>query len=155
MTANTGGELMGDIVQEWGGLSQFSLFYYFSRFSELSKHQLIIKYQIHIWQVLLQLGCGDTCQIWMWFDELTCTFAWLKLSLMEKWTNWALVTSTPSKTLCIKKITDVLMLKSFSNTFCWKEIDVFCMKSQLIFLLRPSFHTVVHHTTMLAQCIPL
>ena len=28
---------------------------------------LAIEYHVHIWQVLPQLSCGDTCQIWMWF----------------------------------------------------------------------------------------
>ena len=27
---------------------------------------LAIVYRVHIWQVLPQLSCGDTCQIWMW-----------------------------------------------------------------------------------------
>ena len=40
---------------------------YFPNFSSLWKHMLTIKYHINIWQVLPQQGCGDTCQIWMWF----------------------------------------------------------------------------------------
>ena len=30
---------------------------------------LAIEYHVNIWQVLLQLSCSDTCQIWMWFKE--------------------------------------------------------------------------------------
>ena len=30
---------------------------------------LAIEYHVHIWQVLSQLSCGDTRQIWMWFKE--------------------------------------------------------------------------------------
>ena len=30
---------------------------------------LSIEYHAHIWQVLPQLCCGDTCQIWMWLKE--------------------------------------------------------------------------------------
>ena len=30
---------------------------------------LAIEYHNYIWQVLPQLSCGDTCQIWMWFKE--------------------------------------------------------------------------------------
>ena len=30
---------------------------------------LAIEYHVHIWQVSLQLSCGDTCQIWMTFKE--------------------------------------------------------------------------------------
>ena len=28
----------------------------------------MFKYYIHIWQVPLQQSCGDTCEIWMWFN---------------------------------------------------------------------------------------
>ena len=30
---------------------------------------LAIEYYVYIWQVSPQLSCGDTCQIWMWFEE--------------------------------------------------------------------------------------
>ena len=30
---------------------------------------LAIVYHVHIWQVLPQLSCGDTCQIWMWCKQ--------------------------------------------------------------------------------------
>ena len=30
---------------------------------------LDIEYHILIWQMLPQLSCGETCQIWMWFKE--------------------------------------------------------------------------------------
>ena len=30
---------------------------------------MAIEYDVYIWQVSPQLGCGDTCQIWMWFEE--------------------------------------------------------------------------------------
>ena len=50
----------------WGLLSQFSPFRYFPNFSASPKYMLAIVYRIHIWQVLQQLSCGDTCQIWMW-----------------------------------------------------------------------------------------
>ena len=53
----------------WGLLSQLLLFYYFSHFSESSKHLLPIEYHINIWPVSSQLSCGDTCQICMWFKE--------------------------------------------------------------------------------------
>ena len=35
----------------------------------MSKQTLAIEYHVYIWQVLPQLSCGDTCQIWMWFRE--------------------------------------------------------------------------------------
>ena len=55
--------------QGWGLLSQFSPFRYFPYFPLLSKQTLAIEYHVYIWQVLPQLSCGDTCQIWMWFRE--------------------------------------------------------------------------------------
>ena len=30
---------------------------------------LAIEYHVHVWQVSLQLSCGDTCQVWMWCKE--------------------------------------------------------------------------------------
>ena len=60
--------------QGWGLLSQFPPFRYFPNFSSLSKHTLTVKYRIYIWQVSPQLSCGDTCQIWMWFDESNMYF---------------------------------------------------------------------------------
>ena len=53
----------------WGLLSPFSPFRYIPNFSVLSKHTLDIEYHGNVWQVSLQLSCGDTCQIWMWFKE--------------------------------------------------------------------------------------
>ena len=61
-------------VQGRGLLSQFPPFRYFPNFSSLSNHTLTAKYRIYIWQVSPQLSCGDTCQIWMWFDESNMYF---------------------------------------------------------------------------------
>ena len=58
----------------WGLLSQFSPFRYFPKFSALSKHTLIIKHNVHIWQVSPQLSCGDTCQIWTPFKVCNLLF---------------------------------------------------------------------------------
>ena len=41
----------------------------FSEFFSIVKNTLAIEYHVHIWQVSPQLGCGDTCQIWMWYKE--------------------------------------------------------------------------------------
>ena len=57
-----------------GLLSQFPPFRYFPNFSSLSKHTLAVKYSVYIWQVSPQLSCGDTCQIWMWFEESNMYF---------------------------------------------------------------------------------
>ena len=50
-------------------LAQIPPFPYFLKFSALSKQTLAIEYNVYIWQVSPQLSCGDTCQIWMEFEE--------------------------------------------------------------------------------------
>ena len=55
--------------ERWGLRSQFLPFRYFPNFSALSKQTLVIEYHVYIWQVSPQLSCGDTCQIWMWFEK--------------------------------------------------------------------------------------
>ena len=55
--------------QGWGLLSQYPPFRYFPHFPLLSKQTLAVEYHVYIWQVSPQLSCGDTCQIWMWFEE--------------------------------------------------------------------------------------
>ena len=62
------------LVQGWGLLNQFPPFRYFPIFSALSNHTLAIEYHVYIWQVSPQLSCGDTCQIWMWFEESNMCF---------------------------------------------------------------------------------
>ena len=59
----------GTIDQGLGLLSQFSPFRYFPHFPLLSKQTLATEYHVYISQVSPQLGCGDICQIWMWFME--------------------------------------------------------------------------------------
>ena len=61
-------------VQGWGLLSQFPLFRYFPKIFFAVKTHFNVKYGVHIWQVSPQLGCGDTCQIWMWFEESNIYF---------------------------------------------------------------------------------
>ena len=63
------------VILGWGLLSQYLSFRYFSSFSELLKYWLAMEYHVHIWQMSLHLSCGDICQIWMWFEESTSTFA--------------------------------------------------------------------------------
>ena len=76
-------------LQGWGFLSRFAPFLYFFNFSASPKYTLAIEYHVHIWQVSLQLSCGDTCQIWMRFKEWNRYF-WE----IENWWNGALVTPT-------------------------------------------------------------
>ena len=46
----------------------------FSQIFSLSKHTLTVEYCVYIWQVSPQLSCGDTCQIWMSFEESNMYF---------------------------------------------------------------------------------
>ena len=83
------------VIQGWGLLSYFRPFRYFLNFSSLSKHSLTVKYRVYIWRVLTQLGCGDTCQIWMWCEHNNMFFCKIKYLLTEKLTNGALATPIP------------------------------------------------------------
>ena len=60
-------ELVWD-TQGWGLLNQFLPFRYFPNLSALFKQTLAIEYHVFDW------SCGDTCQIWMWFNESNCYF---------------------------------------------------------------------------------
>ena len=61
-------------VLGWGLLSQFSPFRYFPNFWAMLRQTLAIEYHVFIWKVSPQLSCGDTCQIWMWFEESNMYF---------------------------------------------------------------------------------
>ena len=37
-----------------------------------------MEFHVHIWQMLPQLRCGDTCEIWMWFEESNMYFCKIK-----------------------------------------------------------------------------
>ena len=43
-------------------------------FSALTNHTLAIEYHVDIWQVLPQLRCGDTLQIWTWLEKYNMYF---------------------------------------------------------------------------------
>ena len=43
-------------------------------FLPLWRHNVAIEYPVYIWQVLPQLSCDDTCQIWMWYEEFNMSF---------------------------------------------------------------------------------
>ena len=42
---------------------------YFPNFTASFKHTLVVACQVYIWQLSPQLGCGDTSQIWISFNE--------------------------------------------------------------------------------------
>ena len=90
--------MVWDIIWSRGGgyLFNFLPSVIFPNFSAFSKHWLLIEYHIHIWQVSPQLSCGDTCQIWMWFNRCYYNRKYKsEISLMEKLINGARVTPTP------------------------------------------------------------
>ena len=58
----------------WGLLSRFPPFRYFPNIWISPKYMLAIEYHVHIWQVLPQLSCGDTCQIWISLKECSRPF---------------------------------------------------------------------------------
>ena len=66
-----------------GVTKPFSPFRYFPHFPLLSKQMLAIEYRVYIWQVLPQLSCSDTCQIWMWFKESNRYFC-----MIENFAYW-------------------------------------------------------------------
>ena len=72
------------VKQGWGywKLKQFPPFCYFINFPALSKHCLSIKYHVHIWQVLMQISCSDTWQIWLWFTGSKFYFS--KIQIFHK-----------------------------------------------------------------------
>ena len=85
-------------ISRGGGLlSQFSLFHCFPSFSDLSKDWFPIKY-VHIWQMLLQLSCGDTCQIWMRLKKCSRYFCELKNFPYRKNNEWSFSTPPPQPT---------------------------------------------------------
>ena len=78
-TLNMDGIMGAELDQGWGLLSQFPPFRYFPILSALSNHTLPIEYHVYIWQVLPQLSCGDTCQIWMWFEKSNMYFCHVEI----------------------------------------------------------------------------
>ena len=73
----------------WGLLSQIPPFRYFLNFVALSKHTLAIVYYIYIGQVSPQLSCGDTCQIWMWFEEFNMYFCHIENFAYGEINEWS------------------------------------------------------------------
>ena len=57
-------ELVQPVQESYsGGNETNSVHFVIFQFSGLSKHCFSIEYDIHIWQVLPQLGCSDAYQI--------------------------------------------------------------------------------------------
>ena len=50
---------------------------------------LAIEYHVHMWQVLPQLSCSDTCQIWMRFKECNKYFCEIKNFAYKEIDEWS------------------------------------------------------------------
>ena len=57
-----------------------------------SKHTIPPSHHIHIWHVSPQLSCGDTSQIWMWFNGFS-TYARYRITF--QYPNGPWITPTP------------------------------------------------------------
>ena len=46
---------------------------------------------VQIWQISLQLGCGDTCKIWTWYIQLSAVITWSSIVryYMNNYKNWS------------------------------------------------------------------
>ena len=87
----------------------------FSHFFTLSKHWLSIEYHVHIWQVSLQLSCGDTHQIWKWLKEPSRYYCIIKIALTVKLTNLALVAPTSAKLAITKHLIVCYHVSAYSH----------------------------------------
>ena len=83
--------------QGWGLLKQYFPFQYFPNFSASPKYMLAIEYHTHIWQVSLQLSCGDTCQIWMWCKEFNRYFARIEIFAYGEINEWSFSNPHPRR----------------------------------------------------------
>ena len=70
-------------IQIWLEVGVTRQFSWLVNFLYLSTDCLPKSY-IHIWQMSPQLSCGDTCQIWMWFNSSCVDFRKAKISVMLK-----------------------------------------------------------------------
>ena len=103
--------------QGWCLLSQFPPFRWFPNFTRSAKHTLTIACHVYNWRVSPHLSYGDTCQIWMWFEQPSRYFArWKFLLNMKKLMNGALVTSTPDY-----KAINALKNKPIKVTLRWRH----------------------------------
>ena len=82
----------------WGTLSQFHLFLLFFWFE---KYWLTTKCHVHIWQMSLQLSCGDICQIWKWFENSNMCFCKMEWFPNREINEWSFSNSHP---VCTRKI---------------------------------------------------
>ena len=96
----------------------------FSNFSALSNHTLAIEYHVYIWQVSPQLSCGDTCQIWMWFEESNIYFCQVKNFAYEEINERSFSNPTPGKMADRDRTKLMVDHKTFSVGREWVFIDI-------------------------------
>ena len=90
------------LCMAWGGVTKpASSIPLFPNFSASPKYTLRSEDHIYIWQVLLQLSCGDTCQIWMQCTEYNRYFCKIENFAYKEINRWSF--SNPhhrSATIC-------------------------------------------------------
>ena len=73
-----------------GLLSPFPPFRYSLNISALSKHTLVIECHVYIWQMLSQLSCSVTCQIWKWFRQWSWYFCEIAIFANGEINEWSI-----------------------------------------------------------------
>ena len=153
------------LVQGWGLLSQFPPFRYFPNCSSLSKHTLAVKCRVYIWQVSPQLSCGDTCQIWMWFEEsnmYSCkidNFAYGEInerSFSNPHPRWTLPNRVPSS--CpVRRIPGMTRFtRQDDKVLPMGDIQLFRRIQLIITNCRTQFaHTNVYKYSVIISCLPI
>ena len=132
--------------QGWGLLSQFSLFSYFSHFPLLSKQMLGIEYHVYIWQVLPQLSCGDTCQIWMWFRESNRYICKIENFAYGEISERSFSNPHPRSSTILPTPVDFFVIGSHLLIIIWdavpfRNLDKTCGHLSLNFMLKEKQHT--------------
>ena len=128
---------------EWLLLNQFPTFPYVSDLSTLSKCWLPFEchIHIHIWQLLLQLSFGDTCQIWNMKIIKESNRYFGKMIFFRKLTDRILATPTLPWVLfdmLFKMKTDYIIQTTVGFRWIWEIYIVFkknCSDLQCIFVL--------------------
>ena len=130
----------------WGLLSQFPLFRYFPNFSVMSKHLLAIEHHVYILQVLPQLSCGNTCQIWKWFKQ-SDTFARSEILLTESINERNFSDPFPISAYIITIYADILAPNRHRSSATTTLIRWWHMTHNITYVLRCSRTTNSWHFT--------
>ena len=83
-----------------------------------------VSYHFHIWQVLSQLSCGNTCQICMWFNESNKYFRKSRKVPNRELTEQ--IFSNPHPDLAVSAHLKILFLPVKSTYGCWVNCWEYC-----------------------------